>query len=581
MAGLTARFILFYKEKIMNRRTFMQAACTTAFGLAVRPDFIFASEKRSKPNIIVIMSDDVGYGDVGCYGATEIATPNIDRLAKGGLRFTSGYCSASTCTPTRYSLLTGKYAFRQNGTGIAAPNATALIKPGTMTLPSILKNAGYATAIVGKWHLGLGEPPEPDWNGELKPGPLEVGFDHAFIFPTTNDRVPSVFVEDHRVRNLDPDDPLWVEGGNRDKQPTGTTHRDTLRMDWSDGHNQTIHNGIGRIGYFGGGQKARWRDEELADTLIQESVRWIKEQKSNPFFLFFASHDIHVPRMPNERFQGKSSLGYRGDAIMELDWCVGQLLDTLNELKLSDNTLVIFCSDNGPVLDDGYKDGAVEKLGKHKPAGPLRGGKGSVYEGGTRTPFIAHWPGMINSGSSDEIVCTIDLAASFASLVGQSLDDSACQDSFNILPALLGKRGAKGRDHLVQQGNDGVKLGLRSGDWKLIHQKVIYKLFNLSESSDKGRNVIKRESARAEELKAKMSELERKGSDLLVREGKSGNKLSLQSGDWKLVRINEVRELYNLNTDLGETKNLIDAEPERVEQLMAQLARIQSNMRRV
>jgi arylsulfatase A len=197
-----------------------------------------------KPNILVIMADDLGYGDVSCNGTSAVKTPNIDRVAAEGLRFTSGYCSASTCTPTRYSLLTGTYAFRVQGTGIAAPNAAALIKPGTPTVASLLKQQGYTTAVIGKWHLGLGEG-QPDWNGDLKPGPLEIGFDHCLLLPTTNDRVPQVFVADHRVRNLDPADPLWVG----DKQPspdhpTGISHRAELKMDWNNGHNGTIHNGI-------------------------------------------------------------------------------------------------------------------------------------------------------------------------------------------------------------------------------------------------------------------------------------------------------------------------------------------------
>jgi arylsulfatase A-like enzyme len=425
-----------------------------------------------KPNIIVIMADDLGYGDVGCYGATAVQTPNIDRLAKEGLRFTSGYCSASTCTPTRFSLLTGTYAFRQKGTGIAPPAAPAIIQPGTVTLPSLLKKGGYKTAVIGKWHLGLGDP-APDWNGELKPGPLEIGFDHCLLLPTTNDRVPQVYVQDHRVLNLDPKDPLWV--GNKspsEDHPTGITHRATLKMDWSHGHNQTIHNGIGRIGFYTGAQAARFRDEDLADRWVKHSDAWIEANRESPFFLYFASHDIHVPRIPHERFQGKTTLGLRGDSIVQLDWCVGELMKTLDRLKLTENTLIIFCSDNGPVLDDGYQDGAVEKLGSHQPAGPYSGGKYSILEGGTRTPFIAHWPGRIQPGISDEIVCTVDLAASLAALNNIPLPETACLDSQNILPALLGEAGAQGRDYVLQQDN-GVSgnFGLRMGDWKLVRMK--------------------------------------------------------------------------------------------------------------
>jgi arylsulfatase A len=465
---------------------------------------------ESRPNIVVIMADDLGYGDVSCYGATELQTPNIDRLASEGLRFTNGYCSASTCTPTRYSMLTGNYAFRTKGTGIAPPNAPAIIKPGTETIASVLKQAGYSTGVVGKWHLGLGGPSGPDWNGALNPGPLEIGFDSCFLLPTTNDRVPQVYVQDHRVLNLDPNDPLWV-GRKKPSEdhPTGVTHRDTLKMDWSHGHNSTIHNGISRIGFYTGGMKARFRDEDLADMWVKKSNEFIAENKEKPFFLFFSSHDIHVPRMPHERFQGKTTLGFRGDSIVQLDWCVGELMKTLDKHNLSENTLVVFCSDNGPVMDDGYKDDALEKLGKHKAAGPFSGGKYSVYEGGTRTPFITRWKGHISPGTSENVVCTIDLAASMAALTQQSLKPDACIDSLNVLDSLMGKADATGRDHLVQQdnGNNGT-LGLRVGDWKLhrypkkrarnvvVEKKLAntsveeFQLFNLAKDPAEKNNVL-------------------------------------------------------------------------------------------
>ena len=417
------------------------------------------------------MADDLGYGDIGCYGAKpkNIKTPHIDKLAANGLRFTSGYCSASTCTPTRFSFLTGKYAFRQSNTGIAPPNGPAIIQPGIETLPTLMKKVGYATAVIGKWHLGLGGPSGPDWNGERKPGPRDIGFDYCYLLPTTNDRVPQVYVENWRVKNLDPNDPLWV-GRKKPSpdHPTGITHRSTLKMDWSHGHNSTIHNGISRIGFYTGGHAARFRDEDLADEWVNQSNKWIESNKDNPFFLFFSSHDLHVPRIPHERFRGTSALSYRGDVIVQLDWCVGELVKTLDRLKLSDKTLIVFCSDNGPVGDDGYKDEALEKMADHSPNGPFSGGKYSVLEGGTRTPFITYWPGKIKPGVSDEIVCTIDMAASFAALTGTKLPDDACPDSFNVLGALLGKKGAKGRDHLVQQDNGrGGNYGYRVGNWKL------------------------------------------------------------------------------------------------------------------
>lgn len=484
------------------------------------------SESGEQPNVVIIMADDLGYGDVSCYGATALKTPNIDRLAAEGVRFTNGYCSASTCTPTRYSLLTGTYAFRRPGTGIAPPNSPAIIRPGTPTTASLLKQAGYVTAVIGKWHLGLGGEAGPEWNGELKPGPLEIGFDTCFLLPTTNDRVPQVYVKDHRVLNLDPADPLWV-GRTKPSpdHPTGRTHRDTLKMDWSHGHNATIHNGISRIGFYTGGHAARFRDEDLADRWVEESVAFIEQNKDQPFLLFFSSHDIHVPRMPHERFQGSTTLGYRGDAIVQLDWCVGELMKALEEYQLSERTLIVFCSDNGPVLDDGYKDGAIEKNGDHRAAGPYSGGKYSVYEGGTRTPFITRWTDRIDPGTSDAVVCTIDLAASLAALVDVPLPDDACLDSIDVLPALLGESEA-GRDHLVQQdnGNSGT-YGLRVGHWKLHRydkgraRNVVvetalentdvprFQLFNLAEDPGESSNVIDSHPEVASRLRTRLESI--------------------------------------------------------------------------
>jgi len=502
-------------------------------------EFSVAAEKLSaeRPNVVVIMADDMGYGDLSCYGAHSLQTPHLDRLAAGGVRFTSGYCSASTCTPTRYSLLTGTYAFRGERTGIAPPNSPSIIAPGTETVASVLGRAGYATAVVGKWHLGLGGPDGPDWNGDLKPGPLEIGFDTCFLLPTTNDRVPQVYVHDHRVPNLDPADPLWV-GMKKPSpdHPTGLTHRDSLKMDWSHGHNSTIHNGISRIGFYTGGHAARFRDEDLADEWVNRSVSFMEEHQDEPFFLFFSSHDLHVPRVPHERFQGSTKLGFRGDSIVQLDWCVGELMKALERLNLTEKTLVVFCSDNGPVMDDGYKDEALEKLGDHRAAGPFTGGKYSVYEGGTRTPFITSWKGRIQPQVSDEVVCTIDLAASLAALTGQTLPDDACLDSFDVLGALLGDRDARGRDHLVQQDNGrSGSYGLRVGDWKLqrhdrrsSRNQVVEKqlentkvpklqLFNLADDPAEKKNVIDQHPEVAEKLQQQLQKIIADGRSRAVR----------------------------------------------------------------
>ncbi|MDA8975126.1 arylsulfatase [Akkermansiaceae bacterium] len=479
-----------------------------------------------QPNVIVIMADDMGYGDLSCYGATTFKTPHIDALAAGGQRFTQGYCSASTCTPTRYSLLTGNYAFRKPGTGIAPPNGPLNIDADTFTLPDVMKKAGYQTAVIGKWHLGLGEKGKgPDWNGEIKPGPREIGFDHHFLLPTTNDRVPQVYVTESRVLNLDPADPLWV-GMKKPSadHPTGLTHRETLKQDWSHGHNSTIHNGISRIGFYTGGHKARFRDEDLADKWVEKSNAFIEENKDKPFFLFYASHDLHVPRIPHERFQGVTPHGFRADSIVQLDWTVGEIVKTLDRLKIRENTLIVFCSDNGPVMDDGYQDEALEKLGEHKAAGIYKGGKYSVYEGGTRTPFITNWPGKIPAGESKNIVCTIDLASSLATMTGTEIPTDAFLDSMNVSDAMLGKADSKGRTQLVQQDNGGKgKYGYRSGQWKLTHHakksarnttigqtlantKVPeFQLYNLSKDPSETTDLLVKRPEVAERLKAELA----------------------------------------------------------------------------
>lgn len=424
-----------------------------------------AAQEDSPPNIVFIYADDLGYGDIGCYGATRIPTPNLDRLAKEGLLFRDAHSPAATCTPSRFALMTGQYAFRKPGTGVLPGNADLIIEPGQLTLPLMLKRAGYKTAVVGKWHLGLGRN-GCDWNGTIAPGPLEIGFDYAFIIPATGDRVPCVYVENHHVVGLDPNDPIQVSYGEKiGDEPTGREHPELLKYRFSHGHDGTIINGISRIGFMKGGKSARWVDEDMADVITQKAVSFIESHKDQRFFLYFATHDIHVPRLPHPRFVGKSQCGLRGDAVVELDWCVGQILDTLDRLSLTNNTLVIFSSDNGPVVDDGYHDGAVEHLGDHRPSGPFRGGKYSAFEGGTRVPMIVRWPNKIAAGTkSDALVCHIDFLASFAALVGQSLPEDVAIDSVNVLPALLGKTQV-GREELVEQAGG---LALRQGNWKYI-----------------------------------------------------------------------------------------------------------------
>lgn len=426
------------------------------------------AEPARHPNIIVMYADDLGFGDVGCYGATKIRTPNIDRLAGGGVKFVQGYASAATCTPSRFSLLTGSYPWRNQRAAILPGDAPLIIEKGTQTLPSMLRQAGYRTGVVGKWHLGIGRG-NINWNEPIQDTPLDVGFDESFIFPATNDRVPCVYVDGHKVVGLDPADPIEVSYAKENPfpdQPTGKANPELLKMNYSHGHDMSIVNGVSRIGYMRGGKAAQWEDEKMADVFADRATDFIRRHKGQPFFLYYAFHQPHVPRLPGPRFAGTTGMGPRGDVIAEMDFCVGRVLDTLDELGLAKDTIVIFSSDNGPVLDDGYEDQAVELCGDHHPAGPLRGGKYSLFDGGTRVPFVLRWSGTVQPGQSEAIVSHQDFLASFASMVGVALAQDAGPDSLNLLDALLG-RSDQGRSELVTEGTKAKTL-LRQGDWVFI-----------------------------------------------------------------------------------------------------------------
>ena len=427
-----------------------------------------AQTTPTKPNVVFIYADDIGYGDLSCNGAKTIHTPNVERLAKQGVRFTNMHSSAATCTPSRYALLTGEYAWRKEGTGIAAGNAGSIIRPERFTLADVFKSAGYKTGVVGKWHLGLGDKTgTQDWNGHITPGPSDLGFDFSFILAATGDRVPCVYVENERIVNLDPKDPVSVSyEKNFEGEPTGKLNPELLKMHPSHGHDQSIVNGISRIGFMKGGKSALWVDEEIADRITAKALSFIENNKSGPFFLYFATHDAHVPRVPNPRFVGKSGMGPRGDAILEFDWTVGEVLNTLKKLGLEKNTIVMLSSDNGPVVDDGYKDQAAELLGNHKPAADLRGGKYSSFEGGTRVPGLLSWPGTVQPGVSDKLICQVDMLATFASLLNVKIPSNAAPDSQNHLNAWLNKNG-KGREYLVLQ-NVQNNLSIEDGHWKYI-----------------------------------------------------------------------------------------------------------------
>jgi arylsulfatase A-like enzyme len=427
-----------------------------------------AQKPPVRPNLLYIYADDIGYGDLSCNGAQTIKTPNVDRLASQGVRFTNMHSAAATCTPSRYALLTGEYAWRKEGTGIAAGNAGSIIRPERYTLADVFKDAGYQAGVIGKWHLGLGDKTgTQEWNGHISPGPSDLGFDYSFIMAATGDRVPCVYVENERIVNLDPKDPVYVDyQKNFEGEPTGKLNPELLRIHPSHGHDMSIVNGISRIGFMKGGKSALWKDEEMADVLTTKAVAFIERNKDKPFFLYFATQDAHVPRVPNERFAGKSGMGPRGDAILEFDWSVGELLNTLKRNGLDSNTIVILTSDNGPVVDDGYKDQAVELLGNHKPAGEFRGGKYSSFEGGTRVPGILSWPGTVKPGISGKLMCQIDMMATFANLLQVKVPGGACPDSENHLNAWLNKNG-NGRGYLVLQ-NGSNTLSIEDGRWKYI-----------------------------------------------------------------------------------------------------------------
>lgn len=442
----------------------VRAAAFVTLGLFSFQQTSLAADPQH-PNVIVILADDLGYGDLSCYGGTA-PTPNADRVAAQGLRLTDGYCSSATCTPSRYSLLTGQYAFRQKGTGILPGDANLIIEPGRLTLPAVFQKAGYTTGAVGKWHLGLGDTQPVDWNKHISPGPNEVGFDYSFIMAATGDRAPCVYVENGDVVGLNPDDKIQVDYNTPfPGLPTGKTARGTLKMNWSHGHNDAVINGIGRIGFMKGGKDALWVDEDMSKVFAKQAVQFIEKHKDKPFFLYYATHNVHVPRVPNQQFVGKTTMGPRGDSIVEFDWQVGQVLSTLDRLGIADNTLLIVTSDNGPVLDDGYVDDANEKLGDHKPGGPLRAGKYSSFEGGTRVPFIVRWPGHVKPDTtSHAIVSQVDFPATFAALTGQHTDPALSPDSSNILTALLGQS-PTGREQVIEHAR---QLSYRKGDWKYL-----------------------------------------------------------------------------------------------------------------
>lgn len=425
---------------------------------------------RERPNVILILADDLGYGDLSCYGAKNVTTPNVDRLAAEGVRFTGCHATAATSTPSRYSILTGEYAWRRNDTDIAPGNAGMIVRPEQFTMADVFKSAGYATAAIGKWHLGLGDKTgEQDWNAPLPAALGDLGFDYSYIMAATADRVPCVFIENGSVANYDPSAPIEVDyEKNFPGEPTGKDNPELLtNLKPSHGHDMSIVNGISRIGYMKGGGKALWKDENIADSITAHALGFMRSHANEPFFMYFATNDVHVPRFPHERFRGKNMMGYRGDAIAQFDWSVGCVLAELDRLGIADNTIVILTSDNGPVVDDGYMDRAKELLNGHSPTGGLRGGKYSAYEGGTRVPMIVRWPGHAPAKLDDgALISHIDMLASMASALDVRIPRGSAIDSYPRFASFMGTD-LTPRPWVMEQAYDNT-LGLRTPDWKFI-----------------------------------------------------------------------------------------------------------------
>lgn len=396
----------------------------------------------ASPNIVVILADDYGWGSVGCYGAAAgVKTPNLDRLAREGRRFTQAYAPGSVCSPSRYGLMTGRYYWRTSvKDGKVLPfNAPLHIEPSRTTLASLCKSRHYATAAFGKWHLGWTNERVTDWSKPLEPGPQQVGFDYYFGMAANIGSGPHSFIENSAVTGHLPGQPIVINGGSREGETT---------------------TGIAKS----------WKPDHVMESLTDHVTQWIEANHAKPFFVYFAPNAVHEPIVPNPKFTG-SPYGKYGDFITDLDASVGQVLATLDRLNLAANTLIVFTSDNGGVTNTGNPNASAAIAAGLAINGALRGGKHSEWEGGFREPFIVRWPGQVPAGTvSDQVVCLTDLLATFAHVLDVPLTKGNAEDSFDVLRAFTEtKPGAPVRDHVILQSADAT-YDLRMGDWKLVER---------------------------------------------------------------------------------------------------------------
>lgn len=390
------------------------------------------------PNIVLILADDLGYGDCRCYNpASKIPTPNIDRLSTQGMRFTDAHAPCAVCTPTRYGVLTGRYCWRSPlKQGVLNGYSPMLIEPGRLTIASLLKQQGYTTACIGKWHLGLGTERETDFSRPLRPGPNAVGFDYFFGISASLDMPPYVFIENERVTEA----------------PSGHIEASAMRRN-------------GGKGYWRAGAIAPgFRHIDVLPRITEKAVDFLgKQSASKPFFLYFALNAPHTPWLPTAEFDGKSQAGPYGDFVHHVDAVVGQVMKALDDSRMAENTLLIVTSDNGAH----WLPTDIEKW-QHRANDGWRGQKADIWDGGHRVPFLARWPGKITAGNSTrELICLTDLLATAAALNGLKLPADAGEDSCSLLPVLLGeKRAGPIHEAIVHQASDGT-LGIRQGPWKL------------------------------------------------------------------------------------------------------------------